>query len=57
VTSRQITHVISKLKEKGFIKPLEENGRKYYINFVNNYLMRGLIKILEKEGFTPSIDN
>jgi len=57
LTSRQKTHLISKMKESGFIKPLKENGRTYYVSFMNNFLMRSLIKILEKEKFIPSIDS
>ncbi|MBJ7537226.1 Fic family protein [Marinomonas transparens] len=56
LTSRQKTHLISKMKESGFIKPLKENGRTYYVSFMNNFLMRSLIKVLEKEKFIPSID-
>ena len=57
LTSRQKTHLISKMKESGFIRPLKENGRTYYVSFMNNFLMRSLIQILEKEDFIPSIDS
>lgn len=56
LTSRQKTHLISKMKESGFIRPLKENGRTYYVSFMNNFLMRSLIQVLEKENFIPSID-
>ncbi|PKH86244.1 Fic family protein [Colwellia sp. Bg11-28] len=56
LTSRQKTHQLSKMKEAGLIKPFTENGRTYHVNFVNNSLMRCLIKILEQEDFIPSID-
>ncbi len=56
LTSRQKTHLISKMKDSGFIKPLTENGRTYYVSFMNNYLMRSLIQILEKENFIPPIN-
>jgi Fic family protein len=56
LTSRQRTHLISKMKESGFIRPLKENGRTYYVSFMNNFLMRSLIQILEKENFIPAID-
>lgn len=56
LTSRQKTHQLSKMKEGGLIKPFVENGRTYHVNFVNNSLMRCLIKTLEKESFIPSID-
>ena len=51
LTSRQKTHLISKMKESGFIRPLKENGRTYYVSFMNNFLMRSLIQVLEKERF------
>jgi Fic family protein len=57
LTSRQRTHLISKMKESGFIKPLQENGRKYYVSFMNNFLMRSLIQVLEREGFIPPIND
>jgi Fic family protein len=57
LTSRQRTHLISKMKESGFIRPLKENGRTYYVSFMNNFLMRSLIQVLEKENFIPSIDS
>lgn len=57
LTSRQKTHLISKMKESGFIKPLKENGRTYYVSFMNNFLMRSLIQVLEKENFIPAIDS
>jgi Fic family protein len=57
MTPRQKTHQIAKMKDNGFIQPLEEGGRTYYVNFMNNYLMRGLIRVLEKEGFVPAVDS
>lgn len=56
LTSRQKIHLISKLKSNNFIRPHKENGRVYYVNFMNNYLMRGLVRVLEKEEFIPNID-
>lgn len=53
---RQRTELIAKMKMSGFIKPLNENGRIYYVNFMNNFLMRSLIQILEKENFIPPIN-
>jgi Fic family protein len=56
LTPRQKTHLIAKLKSNNFIQPLKENGRTYYVNFMNNYLMRGIVRSLEKENFIPPID-
>jgi Fic family protein len=56
LTPRQKTHLIAKLKYNGFIRPVNPNGRTYFVNFMNNFLMRGLVQTLEKEGFVPPID-
>ncbi len=56
LTARQRTHLISKMKDSGFIKPLKKNGRTYCVSFMNNFLMRSLIQVLEKEKFIPPID-
>jgi Fic family protein len=56
LTTRQRTHLISKMKDSGFIRPLKENGRTYSVSFMNNFLMRSLIQILEKEHFVPAIN-
>lgn len=56
LTSRQKTHLLSKMKEAGFIAPMTDNGRTYYVSFMNNYLMRSLMHVLEKEKFVPPIN-
>lgn len=56
LTPRQRTHLISKMKDSGFIKPLKDNGRTYYVSFMNNFLMRSLIQVLEQENFIPPIN-
>jgi len=56
LSARQRTHLVTKLKSSGMICPLKENGREYYVAFNNNYLMRSLIQMLEKESFIPSIN-
>jgi hypothetical protein len=38
------------------IVPNKPKTRKYYINFYNNYLLRGIIEMLDKEGFLPIKD-
>jgi Fic family protein len=57
LSPRQKTHLIAKLKYNGFIRPIKQNGRTYFVNFMNNFLMRGLVQTLEKEGFIPPIDS
>jgi len=56
LTARQRTHLIAKMKDSGFIRPLTEKGRTYCVSFMNNFLMRSLIQVLEKEDFIPPID-
>lgn len=56
LSQRQRTHLIAKLKSNGLILPLKEKGREYFVAFHNNYLLRGLIQILEKENFIPDVN-
>lgn len=42
---------LAKLKQDKLIAPLKDGGRKYIINFSNNYLLRGVIIALQNEGF------
>jgi Fic family protein len=53
----QKSRIINKLKDKGMIVPLKENGRVYTINFINNYLLRGVVKILRDKGFIADFLN
>jgi len=57
LSDRQITYQISKMKEAGFIKPMTSKAKTYYVSFMNNYLMRSLMQILEREKFIPAIDS
>ena len=56
LSPRQRTHLIMKLKSNRLIEPLKKGGREYNVSFNNNYLMRSLIQMLEKERFIPPID-
>lgn len=53
-SSVQRSRILKKLKDKKMLLPLQENGRKYTIGFVNNYLLRSIFHVLEKNGFVPS---
>jgi Fic family protein len=53
----EISRIIRRLKEKNMVVSIAENERKYYINFYNNYLLRGIIEILKQEGFLPLKDS
>jgi len=50
-TSLQKSRFMARLRDKKMIIPIKEGGRIYTINFVNNYLLRGVIKALEDNGF------
>lgn len=51
-----ISRQISRLIDKKMITPISENTRKYIIHFDNNYLLRGIIKMLGDNGFLPIKD-
>ena len=44
---------IKKLVSQEMLCPFEHNKRKYYIQFRNNFLLRGVMMALDKEGFLP----
>src|SRR3989338_4954720 len=52
-SSVQRSRILKRLKDKGMLRPLKENGRIYTIGFINNYLLRGIIKALEENSFVP----
>lgn len=51
LTTRQRTYLISKLVDRHMIRPAREGSRSYTISFTNSYLLRGVIRSLEREGF------
>lgn len=57
LSSRQRTHLISKMKDARLILSFADKPRTYHVNFMSNVLMRGLMKYLEEEGFTPSLNS
>jgi Fic family protein len=48
-----ISRLIRSLKENRMLAALPGNKRKYTISFDNNYLLRGVLFALDKEGFLP----
>jgi Fic family protein len=48
------SRIIKALRDKEMLVPLKEDGRIYTMGFVNNYLLRGVFKALEQEGFVPA---
>lgn len=51
--SSHISRFLRKMKENKMIISETKNGRKYLINFEDNYLIRGIIEMLGKKGFLP----
>lgn len=54
--SAEISRQIKRLIDKKMLVPEEEGKRKYIIRFDNNFLLRGVIKILDEKGFLPVRD-
>ena len=49
----EISRTIKKLIKNKMLTPTKENGRKYVLRFDNNYLLRGIIRKMDQEGFLP----
>ncbi|MCR4280836.1 MAG: Fic family protein [Candidatus Kaiserbacteria bacterium] len=54
VSSVHRSRIIRGLREKGMLMSLKEGGRVYTIGFMNNYLLRAVMYVLENEGFVPA---
>lgn len=52
-SSIYISRQLTRLRDKKLISPVKEDGRKYLINFENSYLLRGVIRMLDRCGFLP----
>ncbi|PIR62495.1 MAG: cell filamentation protein Fic [Candidatus Pacebacteria bacterium CG10_big_fil_rev_8_21_14_0_10_42_12] len=50
-TSLQKSRFMMRLRDKKMITSTKKGGRFYTVSFVNNYLLRGVIKSLEDNGF------
>ena len=53
----EISRNISRLKDKKMLMPIQEGTRKYVIRFDNNFLLRGIIKLLGDKDFLPIKEN
>lgn len=51
--SSHISRFIRNMRHKKLITPETPNGRKYIINFEDNYLIRAVIEMLGQKGFLP----
>lgn len=50
----QKTYQIKKLVDRKMLQPVADGARQYTVGFSNNYLIRGVIWALTKEGFIPA---
>lgn len=51
-----ISRKIKGLRDKKMLQPESEGANKYHLSFINNFLIRGMIQALEKEGYIPLKD-
>lgn len=55
--SAQKAYVMRSLRDKGMAMPIKEGSRTYTIKFINNYLLRSVIQVLEENGFIAEFLN
>jgi len=55
--SKKKSTIMGKLKAKNIIVPITPGGRIYTVKFVNNYLLRGIMKVLKDNGFVSDFLN
>ena len=55
--SKEKSKIMTKLKDKNIIISTTPNGRIYTLKFINNYLLRGVMRILEQKGFVSDFLN
>lgn len=55
LTPRQRTYWLAKLVSAGLVKPITPNTRTYCVQFVHGTLMRGVVRMLTEQGFTPEL--
>jgi Fic family protein len=56
-SSKRKSTIMGKLRDKNIIIPIVPGGRIYTIKFVNNYLLRGIMKVLKDNGFVSDFLN
>lgn len=49
----EISRIIRRLREKKMLQSEKEGSRKYLLQFESNYMLRGIIEMLDKEKFLP----
>ena len=51
----KISKLIADLKAKNMLRPITGSVRKYVLSFDNSFLLRGIIRMLDKKGFLPNM--
>ncbi|WP_310587665.1 Fic family protein [Fibrella rubiginis] len=54
--SYDLSRQLRVLRDRQMLQPEKENGRKYTIRFDNSYLLRSVMRMLDKKGFLPVRD-
>lgn len=52
-SSVALSRIVKNLRDRNFLIPIEENSRFYVFSFINNEIMREIMKSLDREGFLP----
>lgn len=52
-TSPDISRSIRRLVDNKMLMPIKPNARKYNLAFSNSYLLRSILRVLDKQGFLP----
>ncbi len=53
VAHTEISRYLRGMREKKLIKPITKNARRYVVEIAEGYLLRGIMKALDAEGFLP----
>jgi Fic family protein len=53
---QEVSRILRKMRERRLLMPVKEGARKYVIHFSNSFLLRGVIQMLDKNGFLPLKD-
>lgn len=53
---QEVSRIIRRMREQKLLMPVKAGARKYTIRFSNSFLMRGVIQMLDKNGFLPMTD-
>ena len=52
-STQQISNILKGLVNRKMLMPFNDSPRKYFLRFDNNYLLRGIMQILEEKDFLP----